>query len=181
MLTVNRLKTFDGEDTSCKLFSTYAFSPSSSAGKALNAISFAFTKSDGKQVECEIPQNTLFVKRNMQTTASGSLVKNGDEEPVEKPEVGYFFFKNGTWGSELTESNKGNCVGIVYAVGQQNGDNIADYGVDNAEKEILGYVLSLQRVDLEGYSGAADIANNNTSGRVHFYDKSLSKEKIFYS
>lgn len=179
MLTVNGLKTFDGEDTSCKLFSTYAFSPSSSAGKALNAISFAFTKSDGKQVECEIPQNTLFVKRNMQTTASGSLVKNGDEEPVEKPEVGYFFFKNGTWGSELTESNKGNCVGIVYAVGQQNGDNIADYGVDNAEKEILGYVLSLQRVDLEGYSGAADIANNNTSGRVHFYDKSLSKEKYF--
>ena len=89
-----------------------------------------------------------------------------DPEPSKDPQVGDYFFIDGTWSSELTEENKANCVGIVYAVGAQGGDDISNY--PNSEgKSIKGYVMALQNVKVDN---SFDTANKNYfNGKIRPY------------
>lgn len=168
-------KTFEGDDHSQVLFTHYIFAPSATSGKALGAMTLSFTTKS--KMECEIASGSILLKRNEKANASGNLIMGGtidpDPEPEPEPEpgrdplVGDYFFKDGTWGAELTEENKGNCVGIVYAVGAQVGDDISAYGVSGAGKTIAGYVMALKNID----TSKMGLTNNvhSVSGRPYLY------------
>lgn len=143
-------KNFRSGDNSQVLFAGYLFTPS--AGFTLGATTLTLTAT-GKTTN-EIPSGTINLVRNQRMTASGNLVTGGGVEPDPDPEpepdrdplVGDYFFKNGTWGSELTDENKDDCIGLVYAVGPQTGDDIANYP-DSEGKSIKGYVVSLKPLE----------------------------------
>ena len=143
-------KNFRSGDNSQVLFAGYLFTPS--AGFTLGATTLTLTAT-GKTTN-EIPSGTINLVRNQRMTASGNLVTGGgvepdpdpDPEPDRDPLVGDYFFKNGTWGSELTDENKDDCIGLVYAVGPQTGDDIANYP-DSEGKSIKGYVVSLKPLE----------------------------------
>lgn len=165
-------KTFEEDDQSQVLFTNYIFAPAATSGKALGAMALSFT-TNGK-MDCEIAAGSIIIKRNEKASASGNLITEGtidpDPEPEEgTPKVGDYFFKDGTWNSELTDANKANCVGIVYAVGTQAGDNIGNYGESGADKQILGYVMALESI----YGSAEDglIADESMlNGRIYWYN-----------
>lgn len=175
-LVVTKEKGFEDKNISQELFSSYIFTSSSAEGKAMETISFNFRMADGDQIERTIPKNSLFIKRNIQTKASGNLIEKNEVEI--EPEVGHFFFKDGTWGSELTDTNKDNCVGIIYALGQQPGDNIDNYGQENEGKRIVGYVLSLDEIGV-GDEYKEIVGSSHTSGRPHFYHNDLADASKF--
>ena len=143
-------KNFRSGDNSQVLFAGYLFTPS--AGFTLGATTLTLTAT-GKTTN-EIPSGTINLVRIQRMTASGNLVTGGGVEPDPDPEpepdrdplVGDYFFKNGTWGSELTDENKDDCIGLVYAVGPQTGDDIANYP-DSEGKSIKGYVVSLKPLE----------------------------------
>ena len=66
--------------------------------------------------------------------------------------VGDYFFADGTWGSVLTEENKDDCVGIIFALGAGAGDDISNYGPDAAGKEIIGYAVALENINANNYA-----------------------------
>ncbi len=139
-------------DVSYILYTGYVFTPST--GLSLGSSILTFTTAAGK-VACEIPEESIVLKRNQQMTAGGKLMGDGvldpgtdpDPEPSDELKVGDYFFIDGTWGGELTEENKADCVGIVYAVGVQPGDDISDYGSAYQGKSIKGYVVSLKTLN----------------------------------
>lgn len=165
-------KTFEQDDPSLVLFTNYIFASSETSGKALGAMALSFT-TNGK-MDCEIAAGSIILKRNEKANASGNLITGGtidpDPEPEEgNPKVGDYFFKDGTWDSELTEANKANCVGIVYAIGSQTGDDISTYGESGADKQILGYVMALESI----YGSAEDGLIPNESmfnERIYWYN-----------
>lgn len=176
-IEVKATKEFADGNTSGELFSAYVFAPSAADGSSMDIISFIFNMDDGSVIECQVPSFTIFIKRNVQTDTSGELIKEGAEEPLD-PQVGYFFFKDGTCGPELTEENKDDCVGIVYAVGPQEGDNIGNYGPDNADKRILGYVMALKEIGIsEEYADFVGSCQGN--GRPWFYRGGLTSDQKF--
>lgn len=163
-------KTFEEDDKSQILFTNYIFAPSATSGKALGTMALSFTTNS--KVNCEIAAGSVIIKRNEKANASGNLITEGTIDPDPEPEpgdlqVGDYFFKDGTWGAELTEENKGNCVGIVYAIGDQAGDNIGNYGVNAAGKTIAGYVMALKNI----VTSSMGLTNNvhSVSGRPYLY------------
>lgn len=164
-------KEFGKEDDSRVLFTHYIFAPSSPGGKALGAVTLSFT-TKGK-LDCEVAAGSIIIKRNEKVNASGNLIAEGtvdpdpDPEPDRDPLVGDYFFTDGTWSAELTEANKNECVGIVYATGVQTGDNINNYGTDTAGKTILGYVMALKNIN----TSSMGLTNNmhSVSGRPYLY------------
>ena len=133
MLTAVYDKNFaSAEDAPQILYTGYVFTPST--GLSLGSSILTFTTAAGKSTR-EIPGESIELKRNQQMTAGGKLMGDGaldpgtdpDPEPSKDPQVGDYFFIDGTWSSELTEENTANCVGIVYAVGAQGGDDISNY------------------------------------------------------
>ena len=173
--TINAIceKTFDGKETSQVLFTNYIFAPSVAEGKGLEAMTLSFT-TQGK-IDCEIAAGSIIIKRNEKVNASGNLMMGGaidpDPEPEPEPDrdplVGDYFFIDGTWSAELTDENKDKCVGIVYAVSPQTGDEIANYGAEAAGKTILGYVMALKNI----VTGSMGMINNEhgVSGRPYLY------------
>lgn len=175
-------KNFRSGDNSQVLFAGYLFTPS--AGFTLGATTLTLTAT-GKTTN-EIPSGTINLVRNQRMTASGNLVTGGGVEPDPDPEpepdrdplVGDYFFKNGTWGSELTDENKDDCIGLVYAVGPQAGDDIANYP-DSEGKSIKGYVLSLKALTpvFEATADHGIIPGSKMYPRLYFYNK---QHKIAY-
>lgn len=171
MLTSVYEKVVNGQDESQVLFSGYVFTPS--AGISLGSALLTFKMTKGEKTR-EIPGESIMLKRNEQITAAGSLIGGGalkptdPEEPTADPEVGDYFFIDGTWSNELTEANKANCVGIVYAVGTQPGDDISNYPNSDG-KSIKGYVMALQNIEVKDFLPTVDAANYAMSGRPYFY------------
>lgn len=144
MVTAMYDKTFQPGDDTQVLFTSYVFVPSS--GLSMESFILSFDTDAGKS-RCEIPAESINLKRNQQLVAAGKLMGGGtvepEPEPSDDPQIGDYFFIDGTWSSELTDKNKDNCVGIVYAVGVQEGDNIDNY-LNVKGKQIRGYVMSLK-------------------------------------
>ena len=140
-------KTFTSGDVSRILFTSYRFVPSTETTVSSSTLSF---KTATGTIRCEIPGDVITLKRNQQMTAGGNLISGGGIEPEpepepsgEDPQIGDYFFIDGTWSSELTDDKKDDCVGLVYAVGVQQGDNIDNYP-NSTGKTIKGYVVSLK-------------------------------------
>ncbi len=87
--------------------------------------------------------------------------------PENVPEIGDFFFKDGTWNKSLTEDTKADCIGIVFAKGDKPGDDIAYY---EGGKEILGYVMALKTVDDDGIINVKDKGRGMSESRLNFYN-----------
>lgn len=166
-------KTFTSGDVSRILFTSYRFVPSTEITVSGSILSF---KTAVGTIRCEIPGDVITLKRNQQITAGGNLISGGGIEPEpepepepsgEDPQVGDYFFIDGTWSSELTEANKDKCVGIVYAVGAQQGDNISNYGESATGKSIKGYVMRLKNINISsmGFENGVHVI----SGRPFFY------------
>ena len=176
MLTAVYDKNFaSAEDAPQILYTGYVFTPST--GLSLGSSILTFTTAAGKSTR-EIPGESIELKRNQQMTAGGKLMGDGaldpgtdpDPEPSKDPQVGDYFFIDGTWSSELTEENKANCVGIVYAVGAQGGDDISNY--PNSEgKSIKGYVMALQNVKVDNSFDTANKNYFNGKIRPYFYQQ----------
>ena len=165
-------KTFEAGDTSQLLFTNYIFTSSSPAGTSLGSMMLSFTAKS--KIDSEVAAGSIVLKRNEKVNASGNLIMEGtvspeepDPEPGRNPLVGDFFFIDGTWDSELTAENVAKCSGIVYAIGLQPGDDIANYGETAAGKEILGYVMALKNIN----TSAMKLVNNThgVSGRPYLY------------
>lgn len=60
------------------------------------------------------------------------------------PAVGDYFYNDGTWSSDYDSSKT--CIGIVFASGEQPGDEVKNYGKKFAGKSIKGYVVALENV-----------------------------------
>lgn len=171
MLTSVYEKVVNGQDESQVLFSGYVFTPS--AGISLGSALLTFKMTKGEKTR-EIPGESIMLKRNEQITAAGSLIGGGalkptdPEEPAADPEVGDYFFIDGTWSNELTEANKANCVGIVYAVGVQPGDDISNYPNSDG-KSIKGYVMGLKTLYGTVDDGLVE-GETMGGGRIYWYN-----------
>lgn len=140
----------------------------SKKGETLNNIAMTFTV-DGKEIEKTIPSGVP-TKGNYRTNASGSFipVQQGDgeakvdisfgndwlddnqdvtpgnpEAPAELA-VGDFYYSDGSYSADLNSGKT--CVGIVFAVGAQQGDAIGNYTGTGLTGEIKGYVLAAKEV-----------------------------------
>lgn len=153
------------------LFTNYIFA-SSVGGYALPVTSFILNSTEGN-ISCEMAAGSVTLPRNHQVRAVGAFLEGGtvipepDPEPVRDPRVGDYFFIDGTWSSELTAEKQADCIGIVYAVGAQEGDDIANYGTDAAGKKILGYVMALKNI--VGRSYGVEGNEHGISGRPYLY------------
>lgn len=147
MIVVTYDKTFGPENDSQVLLSEYVFVPST--GLSMESLIFSFTTDAGRS-KCEVPAESIILKRNQQLIASGKLIESGtiETDPNPDPVVGDYFFIDGTWSSELTNDNKADCVGIVYAVGALNGDDISSYGEGAQGMRIKGYVMALKNTEI---------------------------------
>lgn len=159
-----------------ELFSSYVFAPSSGS-VTLSQMDFKFITTENMAVECVVPEGIVF-ERNQLFNATGELMSGGTGQPVPEPsatpQIGDFFFSDGTWNSVLTDANKANCVGVVYHVGALEGDD-SDYD----GKEVLGYVMGLKNVPVKASSfpGISDNKPYNQSGRPYFYKQGLAEDK----
>ncbi len=150
-------------DTDLKLFSYYVFA--ATADDALGELKLTFKNDEGTELRSTAIPAGVSVVRNRCTQAKGHLVAeatvNGsldvdfsedwesneeDVDPVDPtPEIkkGDFFYSDGTWSTAL-DGNKA-CVGIVFAVGTGNKDNINNYG--GKLTDIKGYVMALNNTN----------------------------------
>lgn len=172
MLTSVYEKVVNGQDESQVLFSGYVFTPSEGR-LSLGSTLLTFQTVQGEKT-CEIPGESITLKRNEQIIAAGNLIGGGaleptdPEEPTDDPKVGDYFFIDGTWSNELTEANKANCVGIVYAVGTQPGDDINNYP-DSDGKSIKGYVMGLKTLYGTVDDGLVE-GETMGGGRIYWYN-----------
>lgn len=179
MVTAMYDKTFQPGDDTQVLFTSYVFVPSS--GLSMESFILSFDTDAGKS-RCEIPAESINLKRNQQLVAAGKLMEGGtvepepEPEPSEDPQIGDYFFIDGTWSSELTDENKDACVGIVYATGILKGDNISLYGETAKGKSIKGYVMALNNTDiyLTDFSPVDDYILSST--RPFFYKQKEKKK-----
>lgn len=148
--------------------------------ETLSNISLSFTGDEIGAIEKTIPSGVP-TKRNHRTNASGYFIgqkpsndkeatvnitvgndwldDNGDnpvepETPQRNPEVGDFYYQDGTYAATYTASDSNPCIGIVFAVGAQAGDEAANY--DNKLSDIKGYVLAAK--DAAGEGRWSDVA-----------------------
>ena len=182
MPTFNPADTPDGT-----LFSAYIFSNTES--RNMDAIQLTFTTKEGTK-DVAVPAGLVPLLRGQHVKVSGNMMAETPPDNTDfditfdidveewssatvdvelKPiqvKVGDFFFKDGTYGNKLTDENKGDCVGIVYAVGPQPGDDITNY--PNSEgKNIEGYVVSLKPLEpTEEFIQS----EHKLSGRLYLYD-----------
>lgn len=147
-----------GETYDLELFSCYIFADND----ALGEIAMTFVTTGGGR-EIAIPANVP-VKKNTRTLVRGYLVAesqnngqidtdfgewnpdldNGDVEPSEptvNPEIGDYYYSDGTYSSELKEDANNPCIGIVFATKALDGDAASAYGEYTS---IKGYVMALE-------------------------------------
>lgn len=147
-----------GETYDLELFSCYIFADND----ALGEIAMTFETSDGGRT-IAIPANVP-VKKNTRTQVRGYLIaesqnngqidtdfegwnpdiNGGDVEPTEptvNPEIGDYYYSDGTYSSELKEDASNPCIGIVFATKAIDGDVASAYGEYTS---IKGYVMALK-------------------------------------
>lgn len=82
-----------------------------------------------------------------------------------EPEVGNFYYFDGTWSADLWDKT---CVGIVFRVGVGKDDNIDNYSGSGLIGEINGYVVALNMLtDRRGW-GEIDRVNINTDNNTFY-------------
>ena len=166
-------KVFDSGNTDSELFSYYFLLPSNEEGTPLETIELNFETEDGSKGG-SIASGRITLQRNEHKTAKGTLIAGSGEVvlPTEKPKIGDFFFYNGTWGTELTEANKGNCIGIVFATGTGENDNAEQYGAT----EILAYVMALDNV-----TGTVVSGETGNSNRFYMYRQKTATAPVKFA
>lgn len=147
-----------GESHDLQLFSCYIFADDD----ALGEIAMTFVTADGGR-EIAIPANVP-VKKNTRTLVRGYLVAEsqnngqidtdfegwnpdidgGDVEPTVptvNPEIGDYYYSDGTYSSELKTDANNPCIGIVFATKVLDGDAASNYG---SYTSIKGYAMALE-------------------------------------
>ena len=143
------------------LFTNYIFA-SSLNGYSLPVVSITLNSTIGN-ASCEMAAGSVTLPRNHQVRAVGTFLAGGtvvpepDPEPARDPMVGDYFFIDGTWSSELNGDNLNDCIGIVYAVGPNENDDISNYGPEAEGKEILGYVMALNNTGIPKAADGSDL------------------------
>lgn len=187
------IPTFNPDDTpDGTLFSAYVFSNMESHN--MDAIQLTFITKEGTK-DVAVPAGLVPLLRGQHVKVSGNMMAETPPDNTDfditfdidveewssatvdvelKPiqvKVGDFFFKDGTYGNKLTDENKGDCIGIVYAVGSQPGDDITNYPNSDG-KNIEGYVVSLKPLEpTEEFIQS----EHKLSGRLYLYNQ---KNKI---
>lgn len=148
-----------GETTDLQLFSCYVFAEDDVLGE----IALTFVTEDGGRTVA-IPANVP-VKKNTRTQVRGYFIAESSADtqidtdfgewnpdidggkidpivPTVNPEIGDFYYKDGTYSAELKENAENPCVGIVFAVNAGNGDEASKYN-GKVSDPIRGYVMAL--------------------------------------
>lgn len=140
------------------LFTNYVFAPS--IGE-LEMGTIAFQFSLGSTIlSREIPAGSFTLARNQQLNVKGALIGEGTfvpEEPAELPQVGDFYYQNGTYSSIYTASVSNPCIGVVFAVTHDGSivDNSKNYEVNGKAKleKVHGWVVAAYDVTDKAVGG----------------------------
>lgn len=175
-----------GESHDLQLFSCYIFADDD----ALGEIAMTFETSDGGRT-IAIPANVP-VKQNTRTQVRGYLIAEsqnngqidtdfegwnpdidgGDVEPTEptvNPEVGDYYYSDGTYSSELKEDANNPCIGIVFATKALDGDVASNYG---SYTSIKGYAMALESAPT---NTRKELCSNTMNGTIDFTGLELTK------
>ncbi len=154
-------KDIDKDNAGRVLFSNYVFTPSD-AKLEMETISFQFSLGS-TVLNREIPAGAVALTRNQQLNVKGELIGDGtfvpeEPEPSELPQVGDFFYADGSWSSSYKASGSNPCIGVVFAVANDGGVASA-YTPENYPgtglKEIKGWVVA-----------AYDLRDDNTKNNL---------------
>lgn len=136
------------DKTNSVLFTNYIFTPSSTT--VLGEMGLVLT-TDGGKLNYLLDEGVISLQRNQIVNAGGNLIASAVASPIEPvgdPQIGDYFFADGTWRSSFNEENRADCIGIIFALGEQNGDDISTYGEAGNGKKILGYVMAMKNSDM---------------------------------
>lgn len=78
------------------------------------------------------------------------------------PNVGDYFYTDGTWSSTYSSDTSNPCIGIVFKVGAGAGDNVGNYNFFFMDNTIHGYVVALN--DANDNAGAWGIRLTDVDG-----------------
>lgn len=154
-------KDIDKDNAGRVLFSNYVFTPSD-AKLEMETISFQFSLGS-TVLNREIPAGAIALTRNQQLNVKGELIGDGtfvpeEPEPSELPQVGDFFYADGSWSSSYKASGSNPCIGVVFAVANDGGVASADTPENypgTGLKEIKGWVVA-----------AYDLRDDNTKNNL---------------
>ena len=154
-------KDIDKDNAGRVLFSNYVFIPSD-AKLEMETISFQFSLGS-TVLNREIPAGAVALTRNQQLNVKGELIGDGtfvpeELEPSELPQVGDFFYADGSWSSSYKASGSNPCIGVVFAVANDGGVASADTPENypgTGLKEIKGWVVA-----------AYDLRDDNTKNNL---------------
>ena len=154
-------KDIDKDNAGRVLFSNYVFIPSD-AKLEMETISFQFSLGS-TVLNREIPAGAVALTRNQQLNVKGELIGDGtfvpeEPEPSELPQVGDFFYADGSWSSSYKASGSNPCIGVVFAVANDGGVASADTPENypgTGLKEIKGWVVA-----------AYDLRDDNTKNNL---------------
>ena len=154
-------KDIDKDNAGRVLFTNYVFTPSTGK-QEMETISFQFSLGS-TVLNREIPAGAVALTRNQQLTVKGELIGDGtfvpeEPEPSELPQVGDFFYADGSWSSAYKASGSNPCIGVVFAVANNGGAASADTPDNYPEtslEEIKGWVVA-----------AYDLRDDNTKNNL---------------
>lgn len=70
------------------------------------------------------------------------------------PEVGDYYYSDGTFSPKYTSGSDPACIGIVFKVGAGEGDDVSNYPADTFEDDVIhGYVVALENTTDYSYKG----------------------------
>ena len=78
------------------------------------------------------------------------------------PNVGDYYYADGTWSNTYSSNTSNPCIGIVFKVGAGAGDNVGNYNFFFMDNTIHGYVVALN--DANDNAGAWGIRLTNVDG-----------------
>ena len=154
-------------------------------GTMLNSATIkTYNSSNGVEKTVEVPNVT--VKRNYRTNLIGDLngmgtivfklsCDNGFLTPdmdystfTADPQVGDYFYANGTWSSTLIDNSANPCIGVIFKIGKDKND-AEEYKAKNGKSSlgtIHGYVkpkpYSVQRLTYITWSGTSTTVGTST-------------------
>lgn len=150
-------------------FSTYLFVGSNNANMGEgNDIEFTLKKEDGTSVDLLMPGKDITLTENYNVTVDITPSESNDQEVTvtfpsdmvdpNKPQamaIGDYINKDGSYTKTY---NADNAVAIVFAVGAQGDDVVANYGTGFEGKTIAGYAMALSNVAGKPFASADGLA-----------------------